>query len=163
MAHPPRVPTRADAPVRAVAEIDVPAAQLLVWGILIAVDDWPTWNDDIRWVRTEGPIGPAVAFAWKSGPGTIRTTVETFESPRHLALTGGTLGIRADHDWRLEALPDGGTHVRTEETWSGPIASLLRGRLQRRLERRLGERLEHLRAEAGRRAAAGAGGGGAGA
>ena len=142
------------APVAAMRAIAVEASPEVVWATLIAFDRWPAWNPDVRWVRVDGPIGLGTTFRWKSGPGTIRSTVRELDPPRHLLLVGGTLGIAARHDWRLEPGAAGTTTVRTEETWSGPLARILRRPLQARLERRLEERLAHLRAEAERRSVA---------
>ena len=146
--------TTAAAPVATTREIAVEASPDIVWATLIAFDRWPAWNPDVRWVRVDGPIGLGTTFRWKSGPGTIRSTVRELDPPRHLLLVGGTLGIVASHNWRLEPGTAGTTTVRTEETWSGPLARILRRRLQARLERRLEERLAHLRAEAERRSVA---------
>jgi hypothetical protein len=145
--------TRA-APVATAREITVRASRDLVWEVLTGFDGWPTWNPDVEWVRPDGPVAVGMTFRWKSGPGSIRSTVAELEPPRRLVLVGGTLGVAASHDWRLEPAAPGSTLVRTEESWSGPLARLLRGRLQARLERRIAERLAHLRAEAERRAAA---------
>jgi uncharacterized protein YndB with AHSA1/START domain len=143
----------AAAPVAAVREVTVAASPEVVWATLTEVDRWPAWNPDVAWVRPDGPVAAGMTFRWKSGPGSIHSTIRELEPPRRLVLVGGTLGVAARHDWRLEPGPAGGTIVRTEETWGGPLARLLRRRLQARLERRLDERLAHLRAEAERRAA----------
>jgi uncharacterized protein YndB with AHSA1/START domain len=142
------------APVATAREITVRASPDLVWDVLTGFDGWPTWNPDVAWVRADGPIAAGMTFRWKSGPGTIRSTIVELDPPRRLVLVGGTLGVAARHDWRLEPAAPASTLVRTEESWSGPLARLLRRRLQARLDRRLDERLAHLRAEAERRAAA---------
>jgi hypothetical protein len=150
--------TSAAAPVVARREITVAARPSVAWTTLTGFERWPAWNPDVAWVRPDGPVAIGMTFRWKSGPGTIRTTIRELDPPRHLLLVGGTLGVAARHDWRLEPGPDGTTVVRTEETWSGPVARLLRARLQARLERRIDERLAHLRAEVERVAAADAAG-----
>jgi uncharacterized protein YndB with AHSA1/START domain len=144
----------AAAPVAATREVTVQAGPDVIWATLTEVDRWPSWNPDVEWVRPDGPVAPGMTFRWRSGPGTIRSTIRELEPPHRLVLVGGTLGVAESHDWRLEAGLSGTTTVRPEESWSGPVARLLRGRLQARLERRLDERLAHLRAEAERRAGA---------
>lgn len=141
-----------DAPVRATREIEVHASPEAAWRTLVDFVRWPEWNDDVAWVRLDGPVGVGSTFRWKSGPGAIRATVIRLEAPRHLEVTGTTLGIHAVHDWRIVPDRTGNTIVRTEESWSGLPAQLLKGRLQARLDRRLEERLRHLREEAERRA-----------
>ena len=110
-------------------------------------------NPDVAWVRPDGPVAPGMTFRWKSGPGTISSTIRELDPERHLLLVGGTMGIAARHDWRLEPGPDGATTVCTEEAWSGALARLLHSRLQARLDHRIDERLAHLRAEVERVAA----------
>jgi hypothetical protein len=64
------------------------------------------------------------------------------------------MSIAAIHEWRLEGRT-GGTHVETDESFSGVLARLLRSSLQKQLDRALEEGLEHLKREAERRAGAG--------
>lgn len=140
------------APVSVGREAFVAADPEVVWRLLVEVDRWPDWNPDVGWVRASGPLAEGATFRWKSGPGTITSTVLRLEPARVLSLAGGTLGVRATHVWRLEPRGPAGTVVRTEEAWSGPVARLLRVPLQRRLDRRIDERLAHLRSAAeGRR------------
>jgi hypothetical protein len=145
----------ATAPVWTARQVEVRAGPEVVWDVLVGFERWPEWNDDVDWVHLAGPVAPGATFRWKSGPGTISATVVLMEPPSHLVLAGTTLRIRAAHDWRIEPLPTGGTLVRTEESWSGLLARVLRGPLQARLDRRIDGRLRHLAAEAERRAASG--------
>jgi hypothetical protein len=62
-----------------------------------------------------------------------------------------TLGIRAIHFWWLEPR-DGGTFVRTEESYEGLVARLLRRSLQRALDGALENGLRSLKREVERRA-----------
>jgi hypothetical protein len=62
------------------------------------------------------------------------------------------MSIAAIHEWRLEPR-DGGTHVETEESFSGLVARLLRRSLQKQLDGALEQGLEHLKREAEHRAA----------
>jgi len=62
------------------------------------------------------------------------------------------MGVDAVHVWRLEP-HGGGTLVRTEESWEGLVAWVLRGRMQQMLEDAIAAGLHHLKAEAERRSA----------
>jgi len=101
----------------------------------------------------DGPLAPGSEFRWKAGPGTITSTLEQVEAPQRVSWLGRTKSIRAIHEWRLEPR-DGGTFVETEETYSGLLARLFHGRLQKTLGKALEDGLEHLKREAERRAAA---------
>ena len=141
------------APVRSRREIDVAAAPDVVWEVLTDFDRWQEWNPDVKSMSFEGPLAPGAMFRWKAGPGTIVSTVEEIDRPRYIRWRGRTLSIAALHEWRFEGR-DGGTHVETDESFSGLLARLLRGSLQKQLDRALEDGLEHLRREAERRAGA---------
>lgn len=61
------------------------------------------------------------------------------------------MGIKAIHVYTLEPNQDGGTVVRTEESFDGLVAKVLRRPLQKTLDTALQEGLEHLKREAERR------------
>jgi hypothetical protein len=63
------------------------------------------------------------------------------------------MSIKALHVWRFEPR-GGGTWVRTEESFDGLLARVFRAPLRKQLEKSLREGLEHLKAEAERRAKA---------
>jgi uncharacterized protein YndB with AHSA1/START domain len=139
-----------NAPVRGGGEIDIAAPPQVVWEVLTRFEDWPNWNPDVKSMSFAGPLGPGTEFRWKAGPGTIVSTLERVEPPRYIAWHGRTLTIKAYHEWWLEPR-DGGTHVRTEESFSGLLARLLRGMLQKTLDKTLIDGLVHLKHEAERR------------
>ena len=141
------------APVRSRREIDVAAPPDVVWDVLTDFDRWQEWNPEVKSMSFDGPLAPGAMFRWKAGPGTIVSTVEEVDRPRYIRWRGRTLSISAIHEWRFERR-DGGTHVETDESFSGMLARLLRGSLQKQLDRALEEGLEHLKREAERRAAA---------
>jgi uncharacterized protein YndB with AHSA1/START domain len=141
------------APVRSRREIDVAAPPDVVWEVLTDFDKWQEWNPEVKSMSFDGPLAPGAMFRWKAGPGTIVSTVEEIDRPRYIRWRGRTLSIAAIHEWRLEGR-DGGTHVETDESFSGTVARLLRGSLQKQLDRSLEEGLDHLKREAERRAAA---------
>ena len=138
-----------DAPVvsRADGTIDAPTDD--VWRILAAIEQWPTWNPDVKSVSIDGRVVAGATFRWKAGPGTISSTLTQVDRPRLIAWTGTTLGIRAFHVWRLEER-NGRTHLRTEESYEGLVAQMLRRPLRKTLDTALTGGVRHLRAEAER-------------
>jgi hypothetical protein len=99
-----------------------------------------------------GPLAAGTTFRWKSGPGTITSTLQQVDPPHVLAWTGKTLGIKAIHVYRLEAR-NGGTTVHSTESWEGLAAQLLRRSMRRQLANSLRSGLERLKDESERRAA----------
>jgi uncharacterized protein YndB with AHSA1/START domain len=144
--------SEAEAPVRSRRQIEIAAPPEVVWDVLTRFEQWPQWNPQVKSISFDGPVGPGSGFRWRAGPGTIVSTLEQVEPPRYVRWRGRTMSIRAIHEWRLE-LRNGGTAVETEETYSGLLARLFHGPLQKALDKALEEGLEHLKREAERRAA----------
>jgi hypothetical protein len=140
-----------DAPVVGTGEIEIDAPAQTVWDVLTAIDRWPAWNPDVKSVSMERPVAPGSVFRWKAGPGTITSTIQRVEPPRLIAWTGRTFGIKAIHFYKLEPR-DGRTFVRSEESYDGLVARLLRGSLQKTLDTALADGLRYLKSEAERRA-----------
>jgi hypothetical protein len=143
----------AEAPVSSRREIQVSAPPEVVWEVLTDFGRWPEWNPEVKSMSFDGPLAPGSMFRWKAGPGTIVSTLEEVDPPRYVRWRGRTVSIAAIHEWRLEQR-DGGTHVETEESFSGLVARLLRRSLQKQLDSALRQGLEHLKREAERRASA---------
>jgi uncharacterized protein YndB with AHSA1/START domain len=139
-------------PVRSRREIDIAAPPDVVWDVLTRFEEWPQWNPDMKSMSFDGPLAPGSEFRWKAGPGTIVSTLEQVEPPRLIRWRGRTMSIKALHEWRLEPR-DGGTHLETEESFSGLLARLFRRQTQKTLDKSLSEGLEHLKREAEHRAA----------
>jgi uncharacterized protein YndB with AHSA1/START domain len=140
------------APVVGANEIEIAAAPQLVWEVLTGFECWPSWNPDVKSLSMHGPVAEGTQFRWKAGPGTITSTIQRVDPPRLIAWTGKTLGIRAVHFWLLE-LRDGGTSVRTEESYEGFVARLFRRPLQKTLDTALERGLRTLKVEVERRTA----------
>ena len=144
------MPANENAPVRAAAEVEIGAPPQVVWEVLTRFENWPNWNPEVKSMSFPGPLAPGTEFRWKSGPGTIVSTLERVEAPNYIAWRGRTLTIDAYHEWWLEPR-DGGTQVRTQESFSGLLARLLRRTLRKTLDKSLENGLERLKREAERR------------
>ncbi len=142
-----------EAPVRSRREIEIAAPPEVVWDVLTQFEQWPQWNPDVRSMSFGGPLAPGSEFRWKAGPGTIVSTLERVEPPRAVVWRGRTMSIKAIHEWRLEP-HERGTRVETEEAFSGMLARLFRGQLQKTLDKSLSDGLEHLKREAESRSTA---------
>jgi uncharacterized protein YndB with AHSA1/START domain len=138
------------APVVGTSETEIAAVREVVWDVLTGIEQWPSWNPDVKSVSMRGTVARGSEFRWKAGPGTITSTFEHVEAPRRVAWSGRTLGLKAMHVYALEARA-GTTLVRTEESYDGLVARLFRARLQKTLDGALESGLLHLKAEAERR------------
>jgi uncharacterized protein YndB with AHSA1/START domain len=140
-----------NAPATAAGEVLIEADPQVVWDLMADVAGWPTWRPDIKSLALEGPVAPGTRFRWRSGASSITSTLQVVEPPRELAWTGSTIGIKAVHVFRFEP-KDGGTLARSEESWEGPLASLLKGYSRKTLDKEIRGWLAVLKAEAERRA-----------
>ena len=139
------------APVVGSSESEIATAPEIAWDVLTAIGRWPSWNPAVTSVSFEGDIAPGSAFRWKAGPGTITSTIQVVEPLRRIAWTGTSFGVKAIHVHTFEPR-DGGTFVTSEESYDGVVARLFHGRLQKVLDGALESGLQHLKAEAERRA-----------
>jgi uncharacterized protein YndB with AHSA1/START domain len=142
-----------NAPATAEGELQIAADPQTVFSVISAVDQWPSWNPDVKSVTLQGPVQPGTVFRWKSGPSSLTSTLQVLDPPHEVAWTGTTMGIKAVHVFRFQA-NGGGTLARSEESWEGLLARLLKGYSRKTLDRGIGSVLAHLKAEAERRAAA---------
>jgi uncharacterized protein YndB with AHSA1/START domain len=141
-----------EGPVRSKREVEIAAPPEVVWDVLTGFEHWPDWNPEVKSMSFEGPVTSGSEFRWKAGPGTIVSTLEQVDRPGYIRWRGRTLSIKAMHEWRFEP-SNGGTRVETEESFSGLLARLFRGSLQKTLDRSTESGLEHLKRESERRAA----------
>jgi len=99
----------------------------------------PLWTPD-------APLRPGDRPRVRIGllpPTTLEITVA--DRPRELTWTGGVRGVLfAEHRFLFEPLPEGGTRVRSLETWSGALATLVRPIVKPVAERMGGAQLERL-------------------
>ncbi|MFL6250935.1 MAG: SRPBCC family protein [Actinomycetes bacterium] len=141
-----------NAPATAQGELQIAADPQTVFAVISAIDQWPSWNPDIKSVTLQGPVQPGTGFRWKSGPSTLTSTLQVVDPPQEIGWTGRTMGIKAVHVFRFQGR-DGGTLARSEESWEGVLASLLKGYSRRSLDKAIRSILSHLKVEAERRAA----------
>jgi uncharacterized protein YndB with AHSA1/START domain len=140
-----------NAPATAEAELRIDADPQTVFAVISAIDQWPSWNPDVKSVSVEGPVQPGMVFRWKAGPSSLTSVLQVVDPPREIAWTGTTMGIKAVHLFQFRA-SDGGTIARSEESWEGLIASLLKGYSRKTLDKGIRNVLANLKTEAEHRA-----------
>jgi hypothetical protein len=139
------------APATAAGESLITAEPEIVFSVIADIDGWPSWNPDVAFAELDGPLEAGTVFRWKSGPSKLTSKLEVVDRPAEIAWTGKTMSIRAIHVFRFEA-SNGGTLARSEESWEGLIANVLKGWSRRTLTKGIEDFLSHLKAESERRA-----------
>lgn len=142
-----------NAPATAEGELQINADPQTVFSVISAIDRWPSWNPDIKSVKLQGPVEAGTVFRWKSGPGSITSTLQVVDPPHEIGWTGSTMGIKAVHVFRFES-KEGGTLARSEESWEGFFASLLKGYSRKTLDEGIRNILSRLKTEAEQRTTA---------
>ncbi|MGH2774793.1 MAG: SRPBCC family protein [Actinomycetota bacterium] len=140
-----------DAPASASGEVEIRAKPEVVWDVLADIDNWPSWNPDVKEAKLMGGLRESSVFRWKAGPGTITSTLEKVDRPREIGWRGKTMGINAVHVYKLEPHAEG-TKVHTEESFDGLIARLFKGSTRKTLQKGIDGGLASLKKEAERRA-----------
>jgi uncharacterized protein YndB with AHSA1/START domain len=135
------------APATGSGEVQIAASPDTVWAILTDIDGWPRWNADVKSAHLDGALAVGSTFRWKSGPASLTSTIQTVRPPSEIGWTGTTMSIKAVHVFHLEAR-DGGTFVRSEESWEGFVASLLKSYSRKSIDSAISSILTGLKREA---------------
>jgi len=133
-----------DAPVVGSSEIEIAVPPKLAWDVLTDFQSWPSWNPAVTEVSMNGGHTEGSTFRWRAGPGTITSTIQEVDAPRRIVWSGTSFGIKAIHVHTLEG-QNGGTLVRTEESYDGLVARVLHGRLKKTLTPRWKAASRHSR------------------
>ena len=125
-------------PVYAFNEIDLDVSPERLWPWLLRAVRWPEWYANARDVEIDGggeDLALGSRFSWTTFGVRVHTIIEEFVPNERLAWSGKGLGSAAYHGWVIARRPDGGSHVITEETQRGFVASagrwMLRGGLHK--------------------------------
>ena len=113
-------------PVYSFNEIETSAPPERVWGWLVRAGRWPEFYKNATRVEIQdgaSDLEGGVLFSWTTFGVRANTAVVECVPGRRLAWTGKGLGATAYHGWVIT--PRGtGSHIVTEETQRGGIASL---------------------------------------
>jgi uncharacterized protein YndB with AHSA1/START domain len=139
------------APATATGEVQIDADPHTAFAVLSALEQWPSWNPDVKSVEVKGRVEPGTVFCWKSGASTLTSKLEVVDPPREIGWTGTTMGIRAIHVFHFVPSANG-TVVRSEESWDGILANIFPGFSSRTIDKTINNVLAHLKTEAERQA-----------
>ena len=139
------------APAVAEGQIQVDATPDVVFEVLSDLLGWPSWNSDVRSISVSGPVQPETRFRWKAGGATMSSTLEVVDPSSEIGWTGKAMGINAVHVFQLEGR-NGGTLVKSQESFRGLIPSVLKSYSRKVLQRGIDGILSALKVEAERRA-----------
>ena len=107
------------APVIVREQIHIDASVAEVWRLHTDINGWTGWRKDVSVARLDGPFTTGAVFNWETGGLAIDSTIHAVDPERRTVWGGPAAGIEGLHVWTFTH-DGGGTHVTTEESWSGP-------------------------------------------
>ncbi len=134
------------APVIQSKEIIINAKPEKVWEILIDINRWSDWNDNIRDSKTMGTLSVDSTFKWTNNGSKITSTIHTLEKNSMIGWTGKNFAAKAIHNWYLTST-ENGTKVLTEESMESWIMSLMKKKMNNVLAEDMTSWLEMLKVE----------------
>ena len=122
---------------RLVHSIDIDARPERVWQVLTDLPRYPEWNPFI--LRAEGRVQVGDGLTLRMRPvggraATLRPTVVDATEPTRLRWKGRLIVpkiLDADHEFRIEALPDGRSRLTQDEHFSGLLVPIMARSLDR--------------------------------
>ena len=108
-----------DAPIKASVDVLIQATPEKVWALLTRVNDWPRWQPKISHAEMTGLVERGRSFTWSGGGVKIKSRFALVEPEARIGWTGMSMNAHAIHQWRLESVAGGKTHVHVDESMSG--------------------------------------------
>ena len=137
-----------DAPVQTKKTIIIHASPERVWTIMSNVNQWATWQTDIKNPTLNGAFRAGNSFTWESGGLNIRSTIHHATPFTTIGWSGPAFGAFAIHNWTFTPLPRGYTRIDVEESMEGWLVALLSGKFQQGLDTSLDKWLTALKKKA---------------
>ncbi len=106
---------------------------------------WPEWNDDMEWVRLDGPFatGSTGQMKPKGGP-KVKFVIESLVPGREFVDVSLLLGARLVVDHQVRPRPEGGCAVDVTVRLEGPLSRVWNLLLGGDFRRRSQSDLDHL-------------------
>jgi hypothetical protein len=127
-----------NAPVYTHNELRTTLSPDILWPVLIAATEWPSWYPHAANVRLSdggSTLRPGSTFTWKTAGANVTSEVVEFEPGRSLAWTARGAVSHGVHRFDFTPSDDGGCLISTEEVEAGFGPRLIAGRLKKDLTR----------------------------
>ncbi|MDQ3051626.1 MAG: SRPBCC family protein [Bacteroidota bacterium] len=133
-----------NAPVLCRKSIAINATSVGVWEVLTDINNWPSWQKDVRKSAIKGPLIQGTAFSWKSGGININSVIHTAEPYTLFGWSGNAIGLSAVHNWKIVEL-NKRTEVHVEESMEGILAKLFKKAMNKKVDTSLDKWLTLLK------------------
>ena len=105
------------APSKATKTIVINAPVEKIWHFVTNVNNWSTWNPEVKKANLTGDFIVGAVFKWKTGV-SIVSTVREVKHHEKIAWTGKAIGTNAIHTWSFKET-ENGVEVTTSESFEG--------------------------------------------
>lgn len=94
-----------------------------VWNVLIDMENWPSWNPDVKKVTLDGDVAVGTYFSWVQGRTHGKSQIQTVDKPSTLAWTSKAKWVKRIYVWTLES-DEGQTIATVSASFQGTFVVL---------------------------------------
>lgn len=94
-----------------------------VWNVLADMENWPSWNPDVKKVKVEGDIEEGTYFNWTQGRTHGRSQIQSVKKPATLSWTSKARWVKRIYVWTLES-DEGQTIATVSASFQGTFVVL---------------------------------------
>ena len=94
-----------------------------VWNILIDMENWPSWNPEVKKVTLEGDVEEGTNFQWIQGRTHGNSQIQSVKKPHTLSWTSKAKLVKRIYVWSLE-FDEGQTIATVSASFQGAFVVL---------------------------------------
>lgn len=94
-----------------------------VWDILVDMENWPTWNPEVKKVILEGKVEEGAYFKWLQGRTNGKSQIQKVEKPSNISWTSQAKFVKRIYVWSLES-DEGQTIATVSASFQGTFVVL---------------------------------------
>ncbi|WP_420319165.1 SRPBCC family protein [Ekhidna sp.] len=94
-----------------------------VWDILSNMEEWPSWNPEVKKVTINGDIAEGTVFTWTQGRTHGVSEIQSVKKPNLLAWTSKAKRVKRIYVWALES-DEGQTIATVSASFQGVLVIL---------------------------------------
>ena len=90
-----------------------------VWNCLVGTETWPSWNDQIQWVKVSDD--DPYTFTWHQNGRTLTASFQYMKAPYGLSWTAQTRLVKAIYLWNLDPTDENQTVATVSQSYQGVL------------------------------------------
>ncbi|WP_462249917.1 SRPBCC family protein [Ekhidna sp.] len=94
-----------------------------VWNILVDMENWPSWNPEVKKVTLEGEVEEGTNFQWTQGRTHGNSQIQSVKKPNTLSWTSKAKLVKRIYVWSLE-FDEGQTIATVSASFQGAFVVL---------------------------------------